>query len=500
MIGILLLIPLITAVLCYFAKSRKCIEYINLVSAAVLAIVSLFPISTSLSTPIFFLENMLFMDALSSYIMSILIFVSFVAAIYSVDYMGHEFDEGMINIKELRYFYALLHLFIFTMTLSIASNNIVILWMAIEGTTVVSSLLVGFYKDRASVEAAWKYIILCTVSLIFGLFGIFIVYYASAAVSGGEGTLNWTELRDIAHSMNPKTMKLALIFILVGFGAKAGFAPIHNWLPDAHSQAPTPISALLSGVLIKCAFLGIIRFVILGNESLGTSYCGRLLLIFGLVSMGIATAFILTQNNFKRLLAYSSIEHIGIIAIGMGIGGFWGIYGSLLHMLNHSIVKPLLFFTTGWVRLKYHTTEIDKVKGAITVLPVAGTVMLLGVFALAGSPPFNIFLSEYTILKAAVDKGNWVTFSLFILFATITFGGVIRHFGSMAFGKPSIAISLSACCRTAQAGHEKEKWGEHRMSLIIIIVMAVIMLVLGLYIPGFLNEMLNNSVKVITGD
>ena len=495
MIGILLLIPLITAVLCYFAKSRKCIENINLVSAAVLAIVSIFPISTSLSTPIFFLENMLFMDALSSYIMSILIFVSFVAAIYSVDYMGHEFDEGMINIKELRYFYALLHLFIFTMTLSIASNNIVILWMAIEGTTVVSSLLVGFYKDRASVEAAWKYIILCTVSLIFGLFGIFIVYYASAAVSGGEGTLNWTELRDIAHSMNPKTMKLALIFILVGFGAKAGFAPIHNWLPDAHSQAPTPISALLSGVLIKCAFLGIIRFVILGNESLGTSYCGRLLLIFGLLSMGIATAFILLQNNYKRLLAYSSIEHIGIIAIGMGIGGFWGIYGSLLHMLNHSIVKPLLFFTTGRVRLKYHTTEIGKVKGAIAVLPVTGTVMLLAALAIAGSPPFNIFISEYTILKAAIDGGNWITFALFIAFATLIFGGVLRHFGSMAFGKPRIDTNLSACCRTAQAGHEKE----NKMSLIVIIIMSVIMLVLGIYIPGFLNEMLNNSVKVITG-
>ncbi|MFQ5712851.1 MAG: hydrogenase 4 subunit F [Candidatus Scalinduaceae bacterium] len=489
MIGILLLIPLITATVCYSSKSRKGIEYANLTGAVILAITSIFPIATSRTTPIFFLRDMLFMDALSSYLMSILIFVSFVAAVYSVDYMGLEFKEGMISIKELRYYYAFLHLFIFTMALSIASNNIAILWMAIEGTTIVSSLLVGFYKDRESVEAAWKYIILCTVSLIFGLFGILIVYYASAAVSGGEGTLNWTELRDIAYNMNPKTMKLAIIFILVGFGAKAGFAPIHNWLPDAHSQAPTPISALLSGVLIKCAFLGIIRFVILGNESLGTSYCGYLLLIFGLVSMGIATAFILLQNNFKRLLAYHSIEHIGIIAIGMGIGGFWGIYGSLLHMLNHAIVKPLLFFTTGRVRLKYHTTSIDRVKGAMVVLPVTGTMMLLAALAIAGSPPFNIFLSEYTILKAAVDKGNWITFSLFILFATIIFGGVLHHFGSMAFGKPRIDID-----------HKQEKKGGNKMSLIVIVAMASIMLVLGLYIPGFLDGMLNNSVKVITGN
>jgi hydrogenase-4 component F len=486
MIGILLLIPLITAVLCYFAENRKCIENINLVGAVVLVIVSIFPISVSLSTPIFFLRDMLFMDALSSYLMSILIFVSFVAAVYSVAYMGHEFEGGMISIKELRYYYALLHLFIFTMALSIASNNIGLLWMAIEGTTIVSSLLVGFYKDRESVEAAWKYIILCTVSLIFGLFGIFIVYYASAAVLGGESTLNWTELRDIAHNMNPKAMKLAFIFILVGFGAKAGFAPIHNWLPDAHSQAPTPVSALLSGVLIKCAFLGIIRFVIIGNESLGTSYCGNLLMLFGLVSMGIASAFILLQNNFKRLLAYSSIEHIGIIAIGIGIGGFWGIYGSLLHMLNHAIVKPLLFFTTGSVRLKYHTTAIDKVKGAMVALPVTGTAMLVAALAIAGSPPFNIFLSEYTILKAAIAGGNWITFALFITFATIIFGGVLRHFGSMAFGKPNI-------------DHEKGEKRENKMSLIVIVVMAAIMLVLGIYIPGFLNEMLTNSVKVITG-
>lgn len=489
MIGILLLIPLITAVLCYFSNNRRVIEYINLVGAAIIAVTSIFPISASLSTPIFFFRGMFFMDALSAYILSIVMFVSVAAAIYSVDYMGSEFKEGLIGIKEIRYFYALLYLFIFTMVLAVVSNNIAIFWMAIESTTIVSSLLVGFYKDRASVEAAWKYIILCTVSLVFGLLGIFIIYYASASVLVGEGTLNWTELREITHDMNPKTIKLAFLFILVGYGAKAGFAPIHNWLPDAHSQAPTPVSALLSGVLIKCSFFGIIRFVILGNESLESSYCSHLLLIFGLLSMGIATAFILLQNNYKRLLAYSSIEHIGIIAIGMGIGGFWGIYGALLHMLNHAIVKPLLFFTTGRVRLKYHTTEIGKVKGAITVLPVAGTVMLLAALAIAGSPPFNIFLSEYTILKAAIDGGNWITFALFIAFSTIIFGGMLRHFGGMAFGKPNIDHE-----------HEKEKNGDNKMSLIVIVVMVVIMLVLGLYIPGFLNEMLNNSVKIITGE
>ncbi|MFQ5688079.1 MAG: proton-conducting transporter membrane subunit [Candidatus Scalindua sp.] len=486
---IILLVPIITALLCYFSNNRRVIEYINLIGIAVLSVVSIFPVSSALSSPIYFFRGIFFMDALSAYILSIVVFVSAAVAIYSVDYMGSEFKEGLIGIKDIRYFYALLHLFIFTMLLAVVSNNIAVFWMAIESTTIVSSLLVGLYKDKASVEAAWKYIILCTVSLVFGLLGIFIIYYASASVLVGEGTLNWTELREIAHDMNPETMKLAFIFILVGYGAKAGFAPIHNWLPDAHSQAPTPVSALLSGVLIKCAFLGIIRFAILGNECLGISYCGNLLIMSGLISMGIATAFILLQNDFKRLLAYHSIEHVGIIAIGMGIGGFWGIYGSLLHVLNHAIVKTLLFFTTGRVRLRYHTKEIDKVKGAMVVLPVAGTVMLLAALAIAGSPPFNIFLSEYTILKAAVDGGNWITFSLFTIFAAIIFGGVLNHFGGMVFGKSNIGHV-----------HEKGQKRGSKMSLLVIAVMAVIMLVLGLYIPGFLDEILNKSVKVITGD
>jgi hydrogenase-4 component F len=497
MIGLLIFIPLITAALCYLVKNRRGIEYINLIGAAVLAIVAIFPITASHSATIYFFREMFFMDAFSSYFMMVLIFIAFVASMYSIDYMGHEFKEGVIGIQELRQYYAFLHIFIFSMVLAVVSNNIAIFWMAIESTTIVTSLLVGFYRSKESVEAAWKYIILCTVSITFGLLGVFLIYYASTSVYestyqvsrlGIIGTLKWTELREMAHEMNPETLKLAFIFILVGYGAKAGLAPIHNWLPDAHSQSPTPISALLSGILIKCAFLGIVRTVILGNVSLNTSYYNHLLLIFGLVSMGIAAAFILTQNNFKRLLAYSSIEHIGIMAIGIGIGSFWGIYGALLHMLNHAIVKTLLFFSTGRIRLKYNSTMIDKVRGSMIVLPVSGTVMLLGALAIAGCPPFNVFLSEFTILKAAIDNGNWVTFVLFILFATIVFGGIFYRFGNMAFGKPATDIEKG------------EKKGEYKMSLMAIIILAVLMLVLGLYIPGFLDGMLNSSVNIITGN
>ncbi|HDK81774.1 MAG TPA: hydrogenase 4 subunit F, partial [Nitrospirae bacterium] len=441
------------------------------------------PLKAALSAPLYFMGNTFFLDALSAYFMGIIVIISLLTAIYSIDYMGQEFREGLVSIREIRIYYALMHLFVFTMLLAAASNNIAIFWIAIEGTTLVSALLVGFYKNRQSIEAAWKYIILCTVSITFALLGIFIIYYASVVTLGGHGTMNWTELRDIAEKLNPATVKLAFIFILLGYGAKAGIAPVHNWLPDAHSQAPTPISALLSGVLLKCAFLGILRYVIIVNKAAGPLYSEHLLLFFGLLSMGLATAFILMQNNYKRLLAYSSIEHIGIIAVGIGIGGFWGIYGSLLHVLNHAVVKTLLFFTTGRVRLKYHSTKIDKVKGAIEALPVSGTVMLLAALAIAGAPPFNIFLSEFTIMKAAVDSGSWITFTLFIVFATVIFGAIVYHFGKMTFGKSEKSRDI--------------EW--NRISTYVIIIMAVVMLTLGIHLPSFLDSTLKSSVNIVMG-
>ncbi|GBE41608.1 hydrogenase-4 component B [bacterium BMS3Bbin09] len=483
MIGAMLFIPIITALLCFMMQKKRAVELVNLSGAAALCIAAVSPLKAALSAPLYFMGNTFFLDALSAYFMGIIVIISLLTAIYSIDYMGQEFREGLVSIREIRIYYALMHLFVFTMLLAAASNNIAIFWIAIEGTTLVSALLVGFYKNRQSIEAAWKYIILCTVSITFALLGIFIIYYASVVTLGGHGTMNWTELRDIAEKLNPATVKLAFIFILLGYGAKAGIAPVHNWLPDAHSQAPTPISALLSGVLLKCAFLGILRYVIIVNKAAGPLYSEHLLLFFGLLSMGLATAFILMQNNYKRLLAYSSIEHIGIIAVGIGIGGFWGIYGSLLHVLNHAVVKTLLFFTTGRVRLKYHSTKIDKVKGAIEALPVSGTVMLLAALAIAGAPPFNIFLSEFTIMKAAVDSGSWITFTLFIVFATVIFGAIVYHFGKMTFGKSEKSRDI--------------EW--NRISTYVIIIMAVVMLTLGIHLPSFLDSTLKSSVNIVMG-
>jgi hydrogenase-4 component F len=477
-----LIIPFATAAAAMIAPGRRGIEAVNTAGAVIFASVSLSLVGTAVSARTVELFNMTFrVDALSAFILSIIVLITVAVAFYSVHYMGREFEQGETDLRGLRNYYGLLHLFIFTMTVAAAANNLAVFWIAIEGTTLVSALLVGFYRNRQSVEAAWKYVILCTVSIGFALLGVFLTYYASSA-HGGKGTLLWSEIVAHRDQLNPVTLKLAFIFILIGYGAKAGLAPVHNWLPDAHSQAPTPVSALLSGVLLKCAMLGILRFIVLTGPGLEGNYSGMMMLSFGLLSMGIAAAFILLQQNYKRLLAYSSIEHIGIVAAGIGIGGVLGVYGALLHMLNHAIVKTLLFFTTGEVRLRYKSTKIENVRGVFKSIPVSGTVMLLAAMAIAGVPPFNIFISEFTILKAAAAGANWIAFTLFLVFVTVIFGGILYHFGRMAFGDP---------------GAETEKHVPGVIGPAVIIVLGLAALLLGLHIPRYLDSLLSEAAHVV---
>jgi hydrogenase-4 component F len=346
-IGILV-IPIITAVICYNVQKPHVVGYVSLAGAVALAGYASPVIVASLSASVSDLSGTFSMDALSGYIMALVIFLSLASAIYSISYLEHEYETGLMNLRGVRTYYGLFHLFVFTMLLVCMADNLAVMWIGIEATTIVSALLIGlgFHKRPLAVEAAWKYIILCTVGITFALLGTFITYYASTSVMGTEGALNWTVLHGVSRKLNPETMKLAFIFVLVGYGTKAGLAPVHNWLPDAHSQAPSPISALLSGILLNTAFYGIMRFVMIVEPSTGSAFTGNLLVIFGLVSLGISAIFILVQDNYKRLLAYSSIEHMGIISLGIGIGGPIGIYGALLHILNHALAKPLMFFAS----------------------------------------------------------------------------------------------------------------------------------------------------------
>lgn len=483
----ILFIPLVTAVVCYTIRSQKAIGYVSLAGAILLLAFAIPVVTASMSSPIEIIGGMLYMDAFSGYVMSLVIFLCLVSAVYSIGYLEHELKVGLTDINGMRRYYALLHLFIFTMLLVTVANNLALMWIAIEATTIVSAVLIGlgFTKRQLAIEAAWKYIILCTVGITLALLGIFITYYASTAVMTTEGALNWTSLKGIAGRLNPSTMKLAFIFVLVGYGTKAGLAPVHNWLPDAHSQAPSPISALLSGILLNTAFYGIIRFVSIVEPSTGSAFTGNLLIIFGIISIGISSIFILVQDNYKRLLAYSSIEHMGIISLGVGIGGPVGLYGALLHILNHALSKPLMFFTSGKIQSYYGSTRIENVSGVLTSMPLLGILTFIGALSLSGTPPFNIFISEFTVLKAAVDKGLWFVVGLFLLFVVIVFYGILSGFGKMLFGAGVMAQK------------SETKGFSDIISNAIMIVIALLIVVLGFKIPDFIDGTIKACITVI---
>jgi len=485
----ILIIPVVTAIICYNVRNPRVVGYLSLAGVIILTVVAVPTIAVSFTSSVSALNGTLSMDALSGYIMALVIFLSLASALYSVSYLEHEFETGLMTPRGVRTYYGLFHLFVFTMLLVTMANNLAVMWIGIEATTIVSALLIGlgFHKRPLAIEAAWKYIILCTVGITFALLGTFIAYYASTSAMGAEGGLNWTVLRGVAHTFNPETMKLAFIFILVGYGTKAGLAPVHNWLPDAHSQAPSPISALLSGILLNTAFYGIMRFVSIVEPSAGSSFTGNLLIIFGLVSIGISSVFILVQDNYKRLLAYSSIEHMGIISLGIGIGGPVGTYGALLHILNHALSKPLMFFASGKIQSRFGSTNIANVSGVISTMPLLGTLTVIGALSLSGTPPFNIFVSEFTVLKAAADRGLWPVVIMFLLFVVIVFYGVLSAFGKMLFGKPA----------------EPHSWHSPAMSTGrvlangIMITMALAVLAMGFKIPAVVDETIRTCVQVL---
>ncbi len=489
----ILVIPIVTAIICYNIWNPRVVGYVSLAGVVALVIAAFPVITASFAGPVSALNEAFSMDALSGYVMSLVIFLSLASAIYSISYLDHEFEAGLTNPRGVRTYYGLLHLFIFTMLLVTMANNLAIMWIGIEATTIVSALLIGlgFHKRPLAIEAAWKYIILCTVGITFALLGTFIAYYASTAVMGTEGALNWTVLRGVAYKLNPATMKLAFIFVLAGYGTKAGLAPVHNWLPDAHSQAPSPISALLSGILLNTAFYGIMRFVSIVQPSTGSAFTGNLLIIFGLISVGISSIFILVQDNYKRLLAYSSSEHMGIISLGVGFGGPIGIYGALLHILNHSLSKPLMFFASGKIQARFGSTNIANVRGVLASMPLLGTLTFIGALSLSGTPPFNIFVSEFTVLKAGVDRGLWFAVALFLVFVVIVFYGVLSGFGKMLFGSPDESTM-------APSAHHPQGLNLGRvLANGVMILMAASIVMLGFKVPAIIDTTIKACVLVL---
>jgi hydrogenase-4 component F len=407
-------------------------------------------------------------------------------SIATVGWMRQELARGHMRAGRLHYYYALVHGFIATMLVTVLADNLGVLWIAMEGTTITSALLVGFHGDKHGLEAAWKYIIVTTIGISFGLFGTVLVYGAAAHAQGGvlAGAMNWSSIVAVAPHLDPGIIRIGFIFVIVGYGTKAGLAPVHMWLPDAHSQAPTPVSALLSGALIKCALFGIIRFHTIARAACGPEFSQGLLLIFGLLSVVVATPFILAQHDLKRLLGYHSVEHVGIIALGLGFGGRLGTYGALLHVINHGVTKALVFLVAGDAIARYDTRDMRMIRGLMGIAPLAGTLLLMGALSLAGTPPFSIFISELMVIQAGLAAGRTVVVAAFLVVVVIIFAGLIHHVGQMVFG-------------TAAASASRER--EAHLPMLGMLLLVAAMVLLGVYMPAGLDRVLARATEIIIG-
>ncbi|AFJ48513.1 hydrogenase 4 subunit F [Shimwellia blattae] len=425
----------------------------------------------------------LHLDSLSALFLAILGIISFITGLYSIGYMRHEVDEGEVSVAGLCNYYGFFHLFIFTMLLVITSNNLIMMWAAIEATTLSSAFLVGTYSQRSSLEAAWKYIIICSVGVAFGLFGTILVYANAASIMPDpQNAIFWTEVLKHASELDTTLMQLAFVFVLIGFGTKTGLFPMHAWLPDAHSEAPSPVSALLSAVLLNCALLIIIRYNIIIRQAIGPHFTSTLLVVFGMLSVAVAAFFILVQRDIKRLLAYSSVENMGLIAVALGIGGPLGILAAMLHTLNHSLAKALLFCGSGNVLLKYGTRDISVAKGMLKVMPFSAVLLAGGALGLGGMPPFNVFLSEFMTVIAGLSAGHIGLTIVLLLLLTIVLGGLVRMIAAVLFGNAPEPVS-------------KGELGI--LTTLPMAILLVLMLIMGTHIPQPVVHLLENAATVV---
>src|SRR6478752_2727369 len=325
--------------------------------------------------------------------------------------MRIEEQHGRLTPARLRLYHSMYQLFNFTMLLALLTNNMGILWVAMEAATLTTVLLVSLYRTPASLEAGWKYFILCGVGIAQALFGTILLYFAAEKVLGAEGqtALLWTHLNAVKGQLEPTVLGLAFVFLFVGYGTKVGLAPLHNWLPDAHAEGPTPISAVLSGLLLNVAIYAVVRCKVLVEGSLHSQLPSQMLMAFGLLSVVPAALLNRRQRDIKRLFAYSSIEHMGIITFAFGMGGPVANFAALLHMTVHSLTKSAIFFAVGHAAQKAGSQVMDEIRGLITLSPTVGWGLMLGALAILGLPPFGVFASEFLILTTAMREHAWAT-------------------------------------------------------------------------------------------
>ncbi len=442
---VLSIAPAAAAVLCLAIRAPRICEGVNLLAGvAVLAGALPLPFLVGDGARHFW-NDYVIVDRAGAWVVLCTATVYFLASIYAIGYMRLLGEDA-----RLHRFYALFAGFGLTTLIGPLMNNIGIYWIAIELTTLVSTFLVAFEHAAESMEAAWKYIMVVSAGISLALLGTILFYWGGSFVLGPSYQMTWSVLAGAAPRMNPVLMILAFLLVLVGYGTKAGLAPMHTWLPDAHSEAPAPVSAMLSGALLNTAMIGILRFLDITRMA-GLGDLPRLaLVLFGTSSLLIGALFIVRQQGIKRLMAYSSVEHMGVVALGFGFGGPFGIAGALYHMLNHSLNKSLMFFGAGNVMRAYGTKEIGLIRAVGRRFPNEGALWLAGAVAITGAPPFGLFLSEFTIMRAGLTPSfSWAVYVMAVLLIVI-FIGFMNHFREMYYvsdpdGTPAPGRSSAWC-------------------------------------------------------
>ncbi|MEI7727976.1 MAG: hydrogenase 4 subunit F [Verrucomicrobiota bacterium] len=481
---LLIVIPVVTGLSCALIRSRRVMEWLNLLcAAALLACAGMLAAHVLGQGTVTTLQGFLRADSLSAVVVLLTGFVALVVNVYSVGFMRREEVGGKINDTQFRRFYVLTPFFLGTMNLVPLVDNLGVMWVAMETSTLVSVMLVLFYNQKTSLEAAWKYIIIGSIGVSLALFGTVITYYSAVGILGpdaGRG-MDWSVLLPLAEKFDRYPMKLAFIFILLGYGTKAGLAPMHTWKPDAYAEVPVPSAALMGAAFVNCALYAIMRFYVLAEKCLGPVFPGNLLMFLGIGSMLVAVPFIVVQRNFRRILAYSSIDHTGIMVAALGFGGPLAV---MLHMVFHAVTKPLMFFCAGNVQQHYDTPHFRKVTGVMKTLPWTGALFMIGTLAVTGTAPFSMFQSEYLALSAAVEHKHYWAAGLFLLAVVTIFAGFLTHMVRMNLGKPSSPVTTRKEC----------PWKLTAMLMVLVPV-----LVLTFYLPAPLYELIQRAAKIVGG-
>jgi len=475
----ILCIPLAASALSLIPWGRKLAPGITLVGAlSVLTLSMQAALTTIRVKEIVAIPHWISCDSFGALILLLVAFVGFAAAVFSWGYMDKLAAAGDLGI--IRRYYARLNLFLFSMVAVPIFSQVALVWIAVELTTLMSVFLVSFESTPEALEAAWKYVVLTCMGAAIALLGILILYWGMSAVS--QTPFTWAGLTATSSRMSPHLLSTAFFFILIGFGAKVGFVPLHTWLPDAHSQAPSPVCALLSGIETTVVLYTIMRLFPLfqGTSAVNT---GIWLVVFGLISVGAAAFLLIQAKDYKRLFAFSTVEHMGIILVAVGLGTYNAHFGAMLQIVGHSLAKALCFFAAGATLLATGNREIGAIRGLIRTSPPAGFFMLMGGLGIAGAPPFVVFLSELSIIKAGLASGQYAVAGLLTIFIVIAFFGVLYQLNQMVFGKPTMKLktTLPITCIAAM------------------VIVATPVMLLGVYIPGAVYELLHLAASSLGG-